>query len=194
MPILDMPNVPPLDTPVIIASAAQAQRGAARTPGTVRVCRALSNPPPAYMVATQNTVTPASDVASYFYSTEKRTLSGPSTVTVLEKPLHGTLQDVGTVVFNETMHSVRDTGLESYNYTPDNGYIGVDRVTMLVSIGDFKVKTEYVFQVAASMNNDTSKLLCPKPFSRVSAVSVPSLGFGAAPGVAAAGWRTPPQG
>lgn len=194
MPILDMPNVPP-HTPVIIASASQAKRGAARTPGTVRVCRALSNPAPDNSVTAQNTVTPASDVAAYFYGFEKRTLSGPTSVTVLEQPAHGKLQDLGTVAFNQIMHSVRDTGLESYNYIPDNGYVGTDHATVLVSIGDLKVKTEYVFQVAANMNSDSGKKLCPRPLSRVSAISVPSLGFGAAPGAPApVAWRAQPQG
>ena len=65
MAISDMPNVPPQDTPVMIAQASQAQQGSAKVSRTVGVCRALSNPSSTTTSTTQYTLTPAGDVADY---------------------------------------------------------------------------------------------------------------------------------
>lgn len=167
MAISDMPNVPPQDTPVMIAQATQAQQGSSKVNRTVGVCRALSNPASTTTATTQYTLTPAGDVANYFYGLENRTLTGPSTVTVLEQPQHGKLEDLGTVAFNELRHSVRDTGARSYNYIPASGYHGKDHATVQVNIGDYTVKTEYVFQVATD-GNKNKEALCPKTYWKVS--------------------------
>ncbi len=162
----DMPNVPPQYTPVIIAQASPAQKTPAKMESTIGICKTLSNPP-AGTPTVGNTLTPARDIARYFYDSEKRTVTGPSTVTVLEQPKHGKLNDVGTVAFDEMKHAVRDTGVTSYNYIPESGYLGGDQATLLVNIGDYKVKAEYVFQVSANFNEK----LCPTSYWKISSVS-----------------------
>jgi len=164
----DMPNVPPQYTPVIIAQASPAQEAPAKIDRTIGVCKALSNPPPSSGTPPMgNTLTPARDIASYFYTAEKRTVAGTSTVTVLEQPKHGKLNDVGTVAFDEMKHAVRDTGVTSYNYIPESGYLGGDQATLPVNIGDYKVKAEYVFQVSAKFDEK----LCPTSYWKISSVS-----------------------
>jgi len=163
----DMPNVPPQYTPVIIAQASPAQEAPAKIDRTIGVCKALSNPPPSSGTPPMgNTLTPARDIASYFYTAEKRTVAGTSTVTVLEQPKHGKLDDVGTMAFDEMKHAVRDTGVRSYNYIPESSYLGEDKATLLINIGDYQVKAEYVFQVSTKVDEK----LCPKSYWKISAV------------------------
>ncbi len=168
MPIADMPHTPPLDTPVIIAQAPAAATAPATINRSIRVCRALSNMPGGNNVTSLNTLTPADDVVNYFYVLEKTAVAGPAKVTVLKPPAHGTLEDVGTVAFNETWHYVRDTGVESYNYLPDAGYLGADSATLLVSIGNYKVTTQYEFHVSQTLSSAGVQQLCPKPYAKLS--------------------------
>lgn len=162
----DMPNVPPQYTPVIIAQASPAQEAPAKIDRTIGICKTLSNPPSGGPTA-GNTLTPAQDVASYFYAAEKRTVAGASTITVLEQPKHGKLEDVGTMAFDEMKHAVRDTGVRSYNYIPESGYLGGDKATLLVDIGGYKVKAEYAFQISAKFDEK----LCPTSYWKISSVS-----------------------
>lgn len=168
----DMPNVPPQNVPVMIAQASQMQQDPANTNRTVGVCQALSNPPlgllPGAVATAQNSLTPAGDAIQYFRIVENRAISGSSTVTVLENPKHGKLEDLGTVVFDENGHAIRDTGERSYNYIPESGYLGQDSATLLVEIGGFKVKMVYTFKVATAVDYKNEEVLCPKPYWRIS--------------------------
>ncbi|MFA6445496.1 MAG: matrixin family metalloprotease [Sterolibacterium sp.] len=169
--ILDMPDVPSQYAPVMIAQASQEQQGAAKSERTVGVCQALSNPAFDGAVATaENSLTPAGDVINYFYSFENRKVTGPSTVTVLAYPKHGNLEDLGTVVYDESGRAIRDTGERSYSYIPETGYLGQDSATLLVEIGGYKVKIVYVFKVAMEVDYKKAELLCAKSYWKISAV------------------------
>ena len=170
--VMDIPpDVPTQYATVVIAQATQVQKSKAKTDRTVGICQALSNPAmpgiPGATVSAYNTLTPPLAVKNYFRIVENRTVKGPSTVTVLEKPKHGELEDMGTFV---TRHGVRvDTGQRSYSYLPNSGYLGKDRATLLVEIGGFKVKLVYFFQVEPVVDYKVEEIVCPNsPYWKIS--------------------------
>ncbi|HEX19772.1 MAG TPA: hypothetical protein ENG78_03005 [Acidiferrobacteraceae bacterium] len=166
MLVMDIPpDVPAQHASVVIAQASQIQKSKAKTDRTVGICQALSNPAissiPGATVSAYNTFTPPLAVKNYFRIVENRTVKGPSTVTVLENPKHGTLKDLGTIVYDQRGRAIKDTGQRSYSYLPKTGYLGKDRATLLVEIGGFKVKLVYFFQVEPVVDYKVEEIVCP---------------------------------
>ncbi len=167
MLIPDMPNMPPQNVPVMIAQANQAQPNdvtAIRTMGACQIIPNAANAPPSL----ENTISPKDVAQGYFYFYEnQKTVSGTSTITILQQPKHGTLRlvteaDRGTV-FHSSAGSV-DPATGLYVYLPEQGYFGDDSATVLVDIDGVKVKVVYFFQTidVASVGEGLEEALCEK--------------------------------
>ncbi|MFA6445416.1 MAG: hypothetical protein WCV99_24015, partial [Sterolibacterium sp.] len=168
----DMPDVPPQFAPVMIAQASQAKQGSAKIDRTVGVCQAFSNPFGSSiadaLTSAEYSLSPVGDVKNYFRIVEKRTVKGSSSVTVLESPQHGKLEDMGTLVWDADTGVKTDTGERNYRYIPEPGYLGQDSAILQVAIGGFKVKMVYSFKVATAVDYKNEKELCPKPYWKIS--------------------------
>src|SRR6266705_2510582 len=135
--MIDMPDVSPqYARVVVIAQASQAQEGDAKTDRTIGVCHLIENPPipPGSAV---NAISPALSVWDYLKKQEYLTPEQLTAETfktaktsVLQGPGHGDL---------------RTTLSGNYRYFPASDYFGPDRATLLVEIGDRKVKLIYFF-------------------------------------------------
>jgi hypothetical protein len=140
---------------------------------TIGVCQLIENPV-AKDGSAVNSLSPIVAVQIYFNSFENVRVEGPSQVSLLRPPVHGKLEDLGTVVFDEKGHAVRESGQRSYYYRAKAGYLGKDSATLLVEISGFKVKTVVSFHVLAGpLVGDTSTLyneLCPNIVRKISAV------------------------
>ena len=147
--IADMPNVPPQNLPVMIAQANQAQQGDVKTTRTLGVCF----PAPNESYSLENVIDPRAEAQAYLRNYEHRTVTGSVTTTVLQQPKHGILR-----LETEANHfgsGIFDPTNPGYAYLPENGYEGKDRATVLVEIGDIKVKVEYFFQAISGVLGNT---------------------------------------
>ena len=152
--IPDMPNVPPQNVPVMIAQANQAQPNDVTTTRTLGVCF----PAPNAIYSLENVIEPIGEAKAYLRMYEHQTVTGPATITVLQQPMHGILRlvteaDRGTLFGSNASPLKPDAGL--YAYLPENGYVGKDRVTVLVEIGGIKIKVEYFFQAISGVLGNT---------------------------------------
>lgn len=160
------PEVPAMYAPVVIAQAPQAQEPA-KTDRTMGVCHlvnsfdlSVSDDPqsPIYVIS------PAATVSDYMAVFEKRYLGIEGKATLLQAPSHGEL---------------KITASGNYRYTPIANYIGSDRATFLVEIGDLKVKAVYHFKVidggAIGGTEGYDKKNCPKGmYWKISTTSDPN--------------------
>jgi hypothetical protein len=133
--IPDMPDVPPQNFPVMIAQANQAQPSDVTTMRTLGVCF----PAPNEIYSLENVVDPKLEAQAYLRRYEHQTVKVPATITVLQQPKHGILRlvteaDRGTL-FSSSSGPV-DPSDPGYAYLPEKGYVGKDRATVLVEIGN----------------------------------------------------------
>jgi len=148
--------LPPQNVSVMIAQANQAQAQDVKTTRTVGVCKLIPNgefaTPP-----TENRLGPTISVGDYLhlyerqlYEQHKTAIYTTATVTILQQPKHGILQEF-------------DKATGGYIYLPEKGYFGKDSITALVDIGGIKVKVVYFFQVL-DLNGipELEKTLCKK--------------------------------
>jgi hypothetical protein len=158
--VMDVPDMPPQYTPVVIAQASQATEANATTGRTIGVCHLIENPPIPPETAV-NSMSPALSVWGYLKKQERPTPGWLTTdvyraakVSILQGPSHGELKN----------EEKRD-----YRYVPTLNYYGQDRATLLVEMGDLKVKVMYFFNVMQSVPGGTEgydsrqdKKNCPK--------------------------------
>ena len=166
--ISDMPNVPPQNTPVIIAQANQAQAGDVTTTRTIGVC----HPAPNGDYNGENTIDPIGEAGFYLRSYEHQKVQNIGTATVLQQPKHGTLRllteaDRGTLFDPDRRHANEplDPAAALQVYLPESGYLGKDSATFLVEIGGKQVKVKYYFQAlgpGARLGNYGLEELCAK--------------------------------
>lgn len=133
--IMDVPNIPVQEPPLMVADASAAQNTAQKYDRVIGVCHLSANPYDP--TSAQNTMSPPLAVKNYYYNYEKYKIQGPSSVSVLKMPEHGKLSDEGG---------------GSYSYLPEEGYLGNDRTTLLVEVGGKKVRMEYFFRVMTSVH------------------------------------------
>lgn len=115
----------------------------------------------------QNGLSPAAATRGYFKTLEHLVVSGVSKVTVLQNPAHGTLEDLGTLAYDQFGKVTRDTGERSYVYHAKTGYVGQDSTTLLVEMGGYQVKVTNFFHVFAEViYNDTPLMeqYCPNGY------------------------------
>jgi hypothetical protein len=138
----DMPALPPAETPILVAAASQSAR-AADADRTVGACQLVAvserkGPKPSAL----NVV---ASVKYYLSEVLKQEPTGSWKTTILDSPQHGRLQA-----------SDNDDG--RYFYTPDQGYWGTDEVTVLVELGDVRVKVIYFIHVQEALDES---MPCP---------------------------------
>jgi hypothetical protein len=126
--VMDVPDVTPLHSPMVIAQASQKS---AKIDRTIGICHLLQNPPIPPDTAV-NVISPARSVNLYFDRKERRWVGLSGKVTVLEGPKHGKLEAISD---------------GAYSFVPVPDYYGADRATLLVEIGGLKVKAIYFFNV-----------------------------------------------
>jgi hypothetical protein len=163
MAVLDAPNLPPQYTPVMIAQATQAQQGTASVNRIVGICQMISNPATTVRTS-QNVISPVASTRGYFNSFEGLAMSGTSNITILQKPAHGMLEDLGTLAYDQFGKVTGDTGERNYYYRADAGYVGQDSVTLLVEMGGHKTKVTYflhVFEYDIEDSMSLTKEVCP---------------------------------
>ena len=163
---IEMPDVPPQYQQVMLVQAAQSPQTKAQYDRLVGVCHPIESVGMAPSAV--NSMEPVGSLKDYFYSQEKKTLEGPSTVTVLEQPKHGTLKDNGTFVIDADTRVRTDTGERRYRYLPNPGYVtGQDRAVLLVEIAGLKVKMVYTFHVVDVLDDESDEIFCPSPYERL---------------------------
>lgn len=127
------PDVPPQYAFIVVAEAAQ-PKDPAKTDRTIGVCHLVDNRPDEQRSAV-NHLSPVGTAWSYFKRQEKIAIDESefkaAKFTLLQAPEHGTLE----------------MGTRGAQYHPVDDYVGVDRATVLVEIGKYKVKVTYHFSV-----------------------------------------------
>ncbi|WP_301102657.1 matrixin family metalloprotease, partial [Propionivibrio sp.] len=130
MLVMDVPNIPAQEPPLMVAQATAAQNSAQKFDRVIGVCHISDNPyDPTSAV---NAISPAEETVLYFRQREHRKIEGQASVSVLKMPAHGVLEGPVNGIFA---------------YYPEKGFIGNDRATLLVEVGGKKVKMEYFFRV-----------------------------------------------
>ena len=152
--VLDMPDVPPQFSQVMIAQTNQAQAGAAKPERALGVCHPVANASGATRTL-ENVVDPVLTAKAYFRLYEKQKIEGLGKVTILQGPKHGVLRLVTEAdrgqLFSSSSGPVTDE-TKLYVYLPEPGYIGKDSATVLVEVGGFKVKVIYALQAVDAMH------------------------------------------
>jgi VCBS repeat-containing protein len=157
--VMDVPpDVPAMYAPVVIAQASATQldtspaaAGSATAERTIGVCQLIENPPVPAMTAA-NVAAPAMAAWSYLTSVEKvklpEGLAETAKTTLLDGAKHGVLVQEGGGY---------------YRYDPTPGYYSTDRATVLVEMGNYKVKVVIHIKVLAPTegNDYENKQLCP---------------------------------
>jgi hypothetical protein len=161
--VMDVPpDVPAMYAPVVIAqtpktqsATAPAAAGSAMVERTIGVCQLIENPPIPPLTAA-NAMSPITSVWGYLQTVEKLTSKQltdemflSAKATLLEGAKHGELK-------------VTPSG--NYRYYPTPDYFGTDRATVLVEMGNYKVKVVIHIKVLAPTegNDYQNKRLCPK--------------------------------
>lgn len=156
MLIMDMPDVPPQYTPIVLAQKSQATQQS--TDRTIGVCHPIENKLESRLSAI-NAVDPITSAYGYLRDIEHKVISdsafSAAKMTLLQATVHGELR-----LYEQT---------QSGRYlSSDYNYTGSDRATILVEIGGFKVKVIYYFQlmknVPGSGDEGTAtddKTICP---------------------------------
>ncbi len=139
---MDAPDVPPQYSPIVIAQAEQAQSQApavaAKLERTIGVCQLIENP--AIPVGTAfNTMSPAGSAWSYLREVAKLgadevtdEMFMSAKVSLLQEAVHGT---------------VKEEWDQNYRYIPTPNYLGTDRATFLVEMGNYRISVVYHFKV-----------------------------------------------
>lgn len=151
----------------LVSNAVPAEGNSKRVPlnrvRSVGICAMVENPKTPSRTG-QNVFSPVAITRGYFNRFEHQAVAGASNVTVLQKPSHGTLEDLGTLEYDQYGNVTGDTGERNYYYRADAGYVGQDSVTMLVEMGEHRVKMTYFLHVLGYVISDDTKLiedLCP---------------------------------
>lgn len=135
MLIMDMPGVPPQYAPMVVAQKAQAKQQ--NTDRTIGVCKPIENKPESRLSAV-NAAMPVLLAYSYLQDIEHQKIDESvfqtAKMTLLQAPTHGKLK----------LYEEQQAG--SYE-SADYNYEGPDRATVLVEIGDYKVKVIYYFEL-----------------------------------------------
>lgn len=163
MATLDVPDIPPLYAPVMVAEAPQAL--AANMNRSIGLCRiAESVPRPDEIGGGQNNLNPVAVARAYFNTFEHQIVDAPSVVTVIRSPTHGTLEDLGTLAYDERGNVTGDTGERSYRYNSEDRYEGKDSVILQVQMAGYTVKMTYFLYVYPEVIYDDTdyKSVCPK--------------------------------
>lgn len=138
--VMDIPSdVPAQYTPVVIAMASQPKKDATKIDHTIGICHLIENL--AGSPSAVNSLSPVTAVKIYLWNLEYRAIDKAdlkdAKVSLLQSPKHGVLE------FFE--------GTQSAGYLPSSiDYRGPDQATVLVEIGDRKVKVLYFFNVMQS--------------------------------------------
>ena len=165
---LDMPNVPPQLTPIIVAQASQTKQQ--NTDRTIGVCHPIENKLESRLSAV-NSVSPVGAAYTYLKDIERRKIDDAAylaaKMTLLQAPKHGELlldNDSGSFFSS------------NYNYT------GSDQATVLVEIGSYKVKVIYHFVLMQSVPGSgdegtatDNKRICPNGYMWKISSTVSSL-------------------
>jgi len=115
---------------IILFSAATAWGATPPFDKVIGVCHLSENPyDPTSAV---NAMNPSLAIRNYYRVEEHYKIEGQPSVSILQMPAHGTLEDVGKGYFA---------------YYPEKGYLGNDRASLLVEVGGKKVRMEYFFRV-----------------------------------------------
>ena len=150
--------MPAQTAPVVIAMASQPKKDATKIDHTIGICHLIENP--AGSPSAVNSLSPVTAVKIYLWNLEHRAIDKAdlkdAKVSLLQSPKHGVLE------FFE--------GTQSAGYLPSSiDYRGPDQATVLVEIGDRKVKVRYFFNVMQSTPPGTEgydphedKKLCPQ--------------------------------
>jgi hypothetical protein len=158
--VMDVPpDVPAMYAPLVIAQApktqpatAPAAAGSAMVERTIGVCQLIENPPiPAMTAANSSAVSMAA--WSYLTSVEKVKLS------------EDLVESAKTTLLVGAQHGeFKEEWGGNYRYHPTPGYYGTDRATVLVEMGNYKVKVVIHIKVLAPTegNDYQNKRLCPK--------------------------------
>ncbi len=158
------PGGAPQYVPVMIAQVSQAQQSAAKVDRTFGYCQMISNPATPSK-SNQNLIGPVSVMRGYFSAFEHKVLKeGATSVTVLASPIHGTLEDLGTLAYDQNGNVTRDTGERKYRYRAETGYVGQDSVIFLVEKDGYKVKVVMYLHVFGYQIQDDIPLMeenCP---------------------------------
>jgi len=175
--ILDMPNVPPQDVPVIIAQAEQAQQSTTSKERKMGVCKPIANLP-GVAPHLGNLISPIvqAGIYSYLYEHQEidRSAYATATASVLQNPKHGVMRlvteaDRGTL-FSRSSGPLDPAAPAAYVYLPEQGYLGNDSATFLVDIGGKKIKVVYYFKVVDHpVGNDGDMEICKTgPYWKIS--------------------------
>jgi len=157
-----------IESEPIDSQATQAQQSGSNMSRAIGICRmAESVPRPAELGGGQNGLSPVAATRGYFKTFEHQLVSGVSKVKVLQNPAHGTLEDLGTLAYDQFGEVTGDTGERSYIYNAEAGYDGQDSATLLVEMGGYQVKVTYFFHVFAEVIYDDIPLMdqyCPNGY------------------------------
>jgi hypothetical protein len=139
--VMDMPpDVPPQYAPVVIAQASQTGSTKVNGERTIGVCHLIENRVESRLSA-KNSLSPVVAAWGYLTYTEHRLIDQDArraaTVKLLQPPEHGELE-------------IDSRGRAGYfPNTPD--YFGTDRATVLVEMGEYKIKLLYFFKLMRSV-------------------------------------------
>jgi hypothetical protein len=162
MLVMEMPNLPPQNAPVMIAQANQAKPGNVKTTRTLGVC----SPVPNRDFSLENVISPLGEAGMYLRNYVHRQVQNIGTATILQQPIHGILRlvteaDRGTLFSRGSSALKPDAGL--YAYLPEKGYLGKDQAIFLVEIGGVTVKVVHFLQaVDGPLGNTGAERRCSK--------------------------------
>lgn len=147
------PDVSAQPATVVVAQAKPAQKGkAVSAQRTIGICQLVESHPDSHVYA-YNVIGPARAVRSYVSQVERRPVGRQGKIDIVQMPAQGDL---------------RVTPSGNYRYFPLPNYYGEDRATLLVGIGNRKIRVTYFFNVlpkvpAAGKGYDPyrDRKLCP---------------------------------
>lgn len=162
--IVDMPQNQPSISHVEKISASVAAKSAVKNADwVIGVCHLSENPYEKQSAV--NVMSVQLDATRYIFDHTHRVVKGPSRITVIRPPVHGTLEHLA------------DGQLAYY---PAERFLGKDATTLDLSIGKTKIRIAYVFivmKVRASSDDgpDEFQQYCPAK-KRVWRINVPPHG------------------
>jgi hypothetical protein len=154
-----------------IAGVAAAANNSSRVPLMIQqvaadhvgICAMVENPQKPSRTG-QNVFSPVAIARGYLNKFEHQIVAGVSNVTIVQEPAHGTLEDLGTLAYDQNGNVTGDTGERNYYYHPESGYAGQDSLSLLVEMGGNRVKITYFLHVFGHVISDDTPLtekLCP---------------------------------
>lgn len=91
--IMDVPNIPAQEPPLMVADASAAQNTAQKYDRVIGVCHLSANP---YVpLSAVNSLSPPLAIKGYYRNEEHYKIEGQASVSVLQMPVHGVLVDDG---------------------------------------------------------------------------------------------------